>query len=224
MAPRPTITAMLVAVLGIAPAFAGESLLGLYAGAEVGRSTVHLRNDALARELTASGFGFSEVSSDNSDMAWKALLGYRFNRNFGLEVAISPSGEVSQQTVLTSFAGFAIPPTPFVIRYKSEDTATFSALGILPIGPLSVYGRLGRYTTRVTAKGSAPSLGFFVDESTRAQGWLLGIGGSYDIGRRVSMRLGVERLKQVGNEGRIHKSDADFVSLGLVYWFRHTGN
>jgi opacity protein-like surface antigen len=224
MAPRPTITAMLVAVLGIAPAFAGESLLGLYAGAEVGRSTVHLRNDALARELTASGFGFSEVSSDNSDMAWKALLGYRFNRNFGLEAAISPSGEVSQQSVLTSFAGFAIPPTPFVIRYKSEDTATFSALGILPIGPLSVYGRLGRYTTRVTAKGSAPSLGFFVDESTRAQGWLLGIGGSYDIGRRVSMRLGVERLKQVGNEGRIHKSDADFVSLGLVYWFRHTGN
>lgn len=224
MAPRSTITATLFAVLGIAPAFAGESLLGLYAGAEVGRSTVHLRNDALARELTAAGFGFSEVSSDNSDMAWKALLGYRFNRNFGLEGAISPSGEVSQQTVLTSFAGSAIPPTPFVIRYKSEDTATFSALGILPIGPLSVYGRLGRYTTRVTAKGSAPSLGFFVDESTRARGWLLGIGGSYDIGRRVSMRLGVERLKQVGNEGRIHKSDADFVSLGLVYWFRHTGN
>ncbi len=223
MKPRPTITAMLFAALGMAPAYAGESPVGLYAGAEVGRSTVHLDNDTLARELTASGFGFSEVSSDKSDTAWKALLGYRFGRNFALEAAISPSGEVSQQTVLTSFGGFPIPPTPFVIRYKSEDTATFSALGILPIGPVSMHGRLGRYTTRVTAQGSAPSLGLFVDESTRAQGWLLGIGGSYDIGKSVSLRLGVERLRQVGNEGRIHKSDADFVSLGLVYWFRHAG-
>lgn len=203
--------------LAAVTALAGESPNGLYVAADLGRTTVQLRNDALARQLTAAGFGFSDISADKSDGAWRATLGYRFSAHFGVEASIAPAGDVSQQTELNSFAGSPIPPTPLTIRYQSENTFTISALGIVPVGAFAVDGRLGGYTTRITAKGSAPSIGLVIDESTRARGWLVGAGASYDIGKSASLRVGFQRLKNVGNDGRIPKSDVDFFSLGLLY-------
>lgn len=192
----------------------------LYVGGHVGRGTVYLDNAATARDLAAAGFGSTEVSADNKDTVWKVVVGMQLGKYFAVELAAAPGGDVEQRTTLTSLGGAPIPPTALEIRYSTKDTFMASALVLLPLDKLSLYGRLGLYTTQLEAKGSSPTIGLSINESVTSNGSLFGLGIVYEITRSISARAEWERLHKVGENGVIRESDVDVVSIGLLYLFR----
>lgn len=191
-----------------------------YAGGHVGRGTVRLDNTATTQDLAAAGFGSTGVSSDNKDTMWKAVVGLLMGKHFALELTAAPGGDVEQRTTLTSFGATPIPPTELHIRYSTKETFTASALLLLPLDQLSLYGKLGLYTTKLEAKASAPTIGFSINESVTANGSLFGIGIAHDMTKSISLRAEWERLRKVGKDGVIRESDVDVVSIGFVYLFR----
>lgn len=201
-------------------AFGADSPMVLYIAGHVGGTNVHLDDAATAGDLAAAGFGSSGVSSDGKGTSWKAIVGVQLGEYFAVEVAAAPGGDAEQRTTLTSFGGAPIPPTALQIRYSTKDTFTASALGVLPLGKLSPYAKVGLYTTKLEAKASAPTIGFSVDESVTSNGTLFGLGIALRMHSSISARFEWERLRNVGKEGVIRESDVDVLSIGLLYRFR----
>ena len=200
-------------------ALAQQTDKGLYLGLHVGQATIDFDNAATAADLAAEGFGFTPITTDDKDTAWKVLIGYRFHPNFAAEMAYVEAGEFAQRTTLTSLNGTPIPPTPIEATFETKNTFTVSGLGILPLGAFSLYGKLGFYRTKIEVTASAPTLGIVDTESVTSDGVLFGAGVGYDVTKNVTVRGEFERLKEVGDKDRIGESDADFLSIGVIFRF-----
>jgi OOP family OmpA-OmpF porin len=84
-------------------------------------------------------------------------------------------------------------------------------LGILPLNEnFSVYGKLGGY------RGEARGGGI---KETRND-LTYGIGGQYDIGRNLGVRLEWQRYTDFGGGGFGAQGDQDILSLNAIYRFR----
>jgi hypothetical protein len=127
-----------------APAHAG----GVYIGGGVG--------DVSIQDTTATPSG---VSFDESDIAWKAFAGYRFD---ALPI-VSLSGEVGYRDLGSPSATVSGVPVSY-----NTDGFDYSALVGIGLGPVEVFGRVGgmNYTveknvggTRSEFDGNAPLYG-----------------------------------------------------------------
>jgi opacity protein-like surface antigen len=123
---------------------------------------------------------------DDKDNAWKIFGGYQINRTWAVELGYSNLGEAS------TAAG-------------SAEVTAWDLVGIaaIPVGPVSVYGKLGFARGKVEARGP---FGALSDTSTDLT---YGIGAQYDFN------------KQVGIRGEWQRYDfdraVDVLSLGVVF-------
>jgi OOP family OmpA-OmpF porin len=92
-----------------------------------------------------------------------------------------------------------------------------TAVGILPLGEqFSVFGKFGLYTSVVETTVAT----FLVNSSERKTNSDLtfGVGAGWVFTPRFQLRAEWQRYKDV-DAGDLGKSDADVISLGLVYRF-----
>jgi OOP family OmpA-OmpF porin len=168
---------------------------GWYAGGGFGQSKI---------KGFCDGFTGAGVSCDDTDVAVKAMGGYQFTRNFALEFGATGAGSVEARGPggrLTADTGIA------------EGTA----VGILPLGNrFSVFGKVGLYTSVVDWELRTTTLND--EQRTTNTDFTYGIGVGFAITPKLVLRAEWQRYQDVDG-GDIGKSDADIMTLGLVYRF-----
>lgn len=206
---------------GDAPSSFGDYVLGssgFYAGFGLGQSKVNGWPDTssvLTSALAVPGQSVSSVSSDNTNLGWKAFLGYQFNKHIGLEGGFVDFQEATANTTLTIPAGAPAPTVPTIYTNEKNEAWTLAAVGTLPVTKnISVFGKLGaaNWHGRLTSHDSS----FPRRESTiaRSRGTNLyyGAGASYTLVEGVDVRAEWERFDFGG-------TDVDLLSAGLAVKF-----
>jgi OOP family OmpA-OmpF porin len=159
-------------------------------------------------QITAKGFcnGLPGASScDDTDTTVKGLGGYQFGRNFAVEFGLMGAGTVEARTPANS--------------RLTVDTAIAeaTAVGILPVGQtFSLFGKFGLYSSAVRTQLS--TIAGTREERTGNSDLTYGAGASWEFMPRFAVRAEWQRYSKV-DAGDIGKSDADVISLGLVYRF-----
>jgi OmpA-like transmembrane domain. len=170
--------ALSVALSGFAGAARAENDRGFYAGAGVGQFNVNI-NDI-------SDVDNAVEKLDESDTAWKAFVGWRFNPFLAVEAAYIDFGKPgssfnasgSSGNYELGVSGFA----PYVV-------------GTLPLGPIELFARLGYYYYDVDVKvnidqPTAPDI-----DSTHSKNDLIyGAGVGITLFEHLNARLEYERL------------------------------
>lgn len=166
-----TKTALAVAALALSSslAFAQQGWQQGYIGLSAGRSDTN-------------------VSGDNKDNAFKAYVGYDFNKTWGIE------------------GGYADLGSPQYTAGRGDETAWFLAgKGTLPINnQFGLFAKLGATRNKLSLNG----------DNSRTD-LLAGVGAEYSFNKRVGLRLEYEDFGKFGDDAN-GKPRATMWSLGLI--------
>ena len=170
---------------------------GFYVGAQIGASNTDVDTAGLA------SVGFATTGTDETDTAWNFVAGYKFTRNWAIEVGYIDLGSFS---ATGRFGG-----APASI---SADVRGFniSAVGTLPLNDMfSLYGKLGYL--RSETKASASVGGALASGKSRDNDFTMGIGARYHFNRNFSLTLEANHY-ELGDSG-----DAQAYLVGVRYDF-----
>jgi OmpA-OmpF porin, OOP family len=163
-----------------------KMMSSVYLGAEVGQAD---------QKFNCSEFG--ATTCDGKDTAYRLFLGYQFHRIFSVEGGYTSlgSGKVGDAT-------------------GSADVETtlldLSVIGAIPVGPVSLFGRLGGYHSESKAE----------DVSHDKNGWLIGAGVGFDINKNIGLRAEWKRYLKTGGGEFGQNWDADMISIGGLWRFQ----
>jgi OOP family OmpA-OmpF porin len=165
--------------LMVAPALAqrddegrGRNPEGLYLGAGVGDFSSAVDEINSLDDIDDVGIDFSD-----SDNAMKVFGGWRFNRFFALQADFVDFGDSS---------GFVSPS----VRGTSDVQGLApSVVGTLPIGPIELFGRVGRMFYEIDLNLTG---GRIIDERGEDTVWRVGLG--IDVLDRLNLRLEYEEI------------------------------
>jgi OOP family OmpA-OmpF porin len=206
--------AALAALQAILLGGAHASDAGAYAGASLGAMRSGLSSEF--KDSLARNFGSVSLSEDQSDAAVRALLGYRFNRNFAVEGGWSDFGSVAGQ------AGTTLPLAR--VAAARETTAWFvDAVGVLPVGDsFDLTGRIGvafwRVEATTTTTLAVSSVSASAMQTQNGSSPRLGIGAQYRISDKVRLALELESFR-AGKSGDIGRSTVSTVFAGIKFTF-----
>ena len=155
---------------------------GVYVGAGVTRSHFDADN-------------FTSDDIDNNDNSWKAILGFRMNRNFALEANYIDFGKASAPAFGTV--------GPYEVKAKGYSAY---GVGLAPIGPVDLFLKAG--IARLDADGNIGAV-LFDDKKTEF---------AYGAGLQL-------RLAQFAIRAEYEKydtdvvGDLDLITVGFTYTF-----
>jgi OOP family OmpA-OmpF porin len=163
-------------------------------------SSVYLGASLGSADLDADCGGV--VSCDTKDSSWRVFAGYQFNRHFAAELGYANLGE----------ANFDFGPGD---RITAEATAfDLSAVGMLPVGPVSIYGRLGLYRATVDIEDT-----LFGSSDNSNNGLLWGIGVQYDFTRNLAVRAEWQQYMDVEDDVGT-EFDIKVLNIGVLWRFQ----
>ena len=185
---------IIVALALAAPAVAQDQ--GIYAGGSIGQMT--------AKDACDGFNGVPGVTCEDSDTAWRALIGYQFNRNFAAEVGYVNFGQVEARG----------PGGTATIEATAFEVV---AIGMLPVADrFSIYGKAGIYRGETDANVNTFALVTSVSESNTDL--TFGVGARFDFTRNIAGRVEWQRYTDVGG-GDIGEADIDMISVGAIFKF-----
>ena len=182
--------ALAIATAAFALPASAQSMSSVYIGGSLGQS------DA---DVNCEGF-----ACDTKDTGWRIFGGYQFNRHFSAELGYANLGKAT-----VDFGGGD--------TFETEATAfDLSAVGAFPVGPVSIYGRLGLY--RADIETSEPLFGINTEESSN--GILFGAGVQWDFTKNLGLRGEWTRYDGLEACSDCEKVDVDVLSIGLLWRFQ----
>jgi hypothetical protein len=204
--------------------------IGPYAGAIIGYSEFSGSQDENEQNLidilenTGNPYQNLTSSTENTDIGYQALFGYRFLRYFSAELGLAQFGELtsSANADMDFGDGQGFVPSTVTLAFTAGGPM-LSAIGILPIGEkLELYGRLGYLFTSsertLTSRVNGQSGGFGAAKGD-SQNPVYGIGFAWHINQVYSIRGEYQQLDQLGQENRTGAEDVSVLGLGLVIRF-----
>lgn len=176
------VAAPLLILAGQVQAQTADPTTGVYVGAGITRS-----------HFKSSNFNLDDV--DNNDNSWKAILGFRANRNFGVEANYIDFGKASAPAQ-PSGGPFQVKPKGFGVE----------GVGFAPMGPVDLFLKAG--IARLDAKGNIGAA-TFSDKKTE---FAYGAGLQFRLAN-FAVRAEYEKYDTdvVG--------DLDLITLGATYTF-----
>lgn len=184
------------------------ALLGLTAAIAAAPAAAQLRMPSMSSAYVGAEIGQGDqrwdcegTSCDKKDTAWRIFAGWQAHRAFAVELGYVNLGTASFQD--TGGSG-TIETTAFDL----------SAIAGMPVGPVSLFGRLGGY--RAESEGSFPGESLSNDKF----GFLFGLGLGYDIGRNLGLRAEWKRYLRVGGGAFEDYADVDMLSIGALWRFQ----
>lgn len=126
-------------------------------------------------------------SNNDEEVAMRLLGGYQFTPNIAAEVGYHRLGDMN-------FSGARATPRAIELL----------GVGMAPVGPVSLYGKLGLYQGSKTPGGDNTDLTY-------------GFGVLYDLARNLGVRGEVQRYE--GLKGVGGNEDVDVLSVGVIYRF-----
>jgi opacity protein-like surface antigen len=191
---------------------------------------------ALAQEgkgYLAAGAGTSKYSidfcdiapssCDDSDFAWNLRAGYHFFPWLGLEASFMDFGAGTLPGVLVNPPANSVPiPTDSDVRASGFVA---SVVGRVPLGPVSLLGRVGWGAITGKFRGNAAvrdlstgAIQYFSAENRETSGQLVyGVGLSFDFSKSWSARVDWDRTS--AEDGRNPEFDVEMFTVGVGYRF-----
>ena len=170
---------------------------GFYVGGGIGQFNLNVDNfddidDAIGDVI------------DSDDNAWKIFGGYRFNRHIAVELAYIDLGEPGDQLTSSGSNG----------NYRVNIGGFAPSLvGILPVGPVELFGKIGQYYYDVDTRIDLDSPGPDIDTSHSHNDFIWGGGVSFVVAQRVELRAEYEKI-EIENAG-----DSDALWLNAAWRF-----
>lgn len=155
---------------------------------------------------------------DDIDVGYRNFGGYRFTRNWGVELGYSDLGRSG---------GLADPGLAAAVRLGQPSTWTLAGTGMLPLGnAFSVQGRLG--LSVLTPDASLASAGAALGSAFQFTGIgagspryrpsvLWGFGGQYDLNATVGLRLDYNNFGHLSED--LGGARSDLWSINAVVRF-----
>jgi len=181
----------------------------------------------------AAGLGVSKYSidfcdtapanCDDSDFAWNFRAGYHFFPWLGVEGSFLSFGAGTLPGVLVS------PPANTVSIPTDSDVRTSgfvaSVVGRVPLGPVSVVGRVGWGAITGTFRGNAAvqdlttgAIQYFSAQNRETTGqFVYGVGLTFDFGKSWVARVDWDRTS--AEDGRNPKYNVEMFTAGVGYRF-----
>ncbi len=158
---KATVLPVILLLIGCAaPALAED--MGLYVGGSVGSASLALGNNYLDQE-------FGDIDLDDETSAWKAYAGVQFLPFISIEGGYTSFGEVDDTS-------------PLVAAELETETIALFARGIIPVGPLQVFGKVGYhfYDADVSLRDIADAVSS--GDSVSGQDLAIGAGAGFEFG------------------------------------------
>lgn len=230
---------VLTAVIGataVAPTLAET---GFYAGLTVGQSRFHQTKgdgDAMAVAAWGSGpdsftYDIDSSSINNNDIAFSAVVGYRFMPEFSIEATYTDLGDSRYRSAGT----LHFNPRPFTTTGIADITThakgpTLAALGTLPLSNnWEIYGKAGLMFSRVKLDfdfdmancpcGPIPSTASHTSVVSNTVDPLVGVGAAWHVTNRVRLRAEYTRFIDVGDKNKTTETNIDLIHFGVMYSF-----
>jgi hypothetical protein len=204
--------------------------LGPYAGALIGYSNFSGNQDENVQNLIDildnSGNPYQNLTSgtENTDLGYQALFGYRFLRFFSAELGLAQFGQLKStaKADMDFGDGNGFVPASVALTFTAGGPM-LSAIGILPFGEkFELFGRLGYLFTSsdrsLSSKVNGQS-GSFGSAKGDSQNPVYGVGFAWNINQVYSIRGEYQRLDQLGQENRTGAEDVTVIGLGLIIRF-----
>jgi hypothetical protein len=204
--------------------------IGPYAGALVGYSNFSGNQDEneqnLVDILDNSQYPYQNLTTgtENTDLGYQALFGYRFHRFFSAELGLAQFGQLkSTAKADVDFGdGNGFVPSSIALTFTAGGPM-LSAIGILPIGEkFELFGRLGYLFTSSERSLSSKvngQTGSFGSAKGDSQNPVYGIGFAWHINQVYSIRGEYQQLDQLGQENRTGAEDVTVMGVGLIIRF-----
>jgi hypothetical protein len=236
-------TSLVIVLAGLSLAFAGyaeaagkkrprsANRIGAYGGAFVSQTT-YSANSAeddiafLEDQLINAGVASQNLSSstEDTDIGYQAMFGYRFHRYFAAELGLAQYGSlVSQAHADVDFDnGEGFLPTTLKIS-NTVGGPVFSAIGILPLHEkFELFARLGYLFASMDNEFSARVDGQNAGSGSvkgNSQDLVYGVGFSFHFNQIYSIRAEYQQIDEVGEVGRTGTEDLKVFGLGLIVRF-----
>lgn len=179
---------------------------GFYVGGGIG----------ISRDSGNYSFTGANVSAqDLTNPGFKAYVGFRAMRYFGIEVGYAKLGS-------TGFEGVDANGQPFSDRF-THDAVPFSFVGFLPLGDRwELIGRLGAvinstYNTEQTCVRRT-RWGTVAQQNCPSTPFAWGVGVRYRVAEKVGIRLDYDSYA-LQDAARSPRAELNFFSLGVDYRF-----
>jgi len=160
-----------------------------YAGVSMGQSR--------AKDVCQDATLFGGVGGcDHKDIAWRLMGGYQVNRTWAVEVGYHDLGKAG------------IPGSSI-----KSNAWEMLGVGLLPVGPMSLVGKLGLMRSNSKCQGCAVQ----TEETTTNVTW--GAGVQFEVTPKVAVRGEWQRYNNLGGGVFNAKFDVDTWTLGAHYRF-----
>ncbi|MCB1964220.1 MAG: outer membrane beta-barrel protein [Rhodocyclaceae bacterium] len=186
---------------------------GLYGGISLGIASVDVDQQGYDAILTAAGASSVSSSTNETDVGYKAYLGYSFTSNFAIEGGYVNLGSADYKA---SYTGGSAK-----IDWESHGMFV-QAVGRAPIGnAFALLGKGGLYFSESQAdiRATGPGGTATANVTENEVNFVLGIGGEYAFSNTTALRVEWERFLNIGDKDTIGESDVDLVTVGLSFKF-----
>jgi hypothetical protein len=169
----------LLALGGISSvSYAEENPSGLYVGAGIGQFNVQID------DINQTDNAIQRL--DDDDAAWKAFVGYRFNRFIAVEGAYLDLGKPNGRSSASGSSGD--------YRLRVKGFAPY-VIGTLPLGPVELFGKAGYYFYDVDLRVDIDDpLAPDIDSSKSDEDFIYGVGVGATFFDHLNARLEYERV------------------------------
>ena len=186
---------------------------GFYGGLSLGAASADLDKGALDQQLIGAGVTGLTSDADETDVGYKAYLGYGFTPNFAVEGGYANLGSFEYKANFTGGNAKA--------DWKSHGMFV-QAVGRAPLANrFSLLAKGGIYfaENEVDLRATGPGGTATADDSDSEVNFLLGVGGEYALNPSTSLRFEWERFVDVGDNDLGGEADVDLFTLGLRLGF-----
>jgi hypothetical protein len=202
--------------------------IGPYGGALVGFSTYsgdeNEKEQALEDILSGAGIANQNISSstEDTDIGYQALFGYRFHRFIAAELGLAQFGSMVSTARGDVDFGDGFVPTSLSYTYTAGGPM-FSVIGILPLHEkFELFARFGYLFTSAELEFSARVDGDRAGSGASkgsSQNAVYGVGFSWNINQVYAIRGEYQKLDGLGEANRTGEEDLTVIGLGVIIRF-----
>lgn len=194
----------------------GKNVLeGAYVGLGLGATRARFVDGDFASNNPAIG-----ESKDATDKGYKFTFGFKANRYLGFEVARTNFGKFLHR--YDDGAGNSVD-----INYRVSGWS-LSALGIIPMGRFSLFGRLGQIKSSASVETEKESgtmvttlaaAGVPVSGEKTKMSTILGVGAQIDLPGALGLRIEAEDYGSAGSQRSTGRARMRMGTASLIYRF-----